>query len=59
MTSVGRFYTSGNSAPTFIESAPTEAQVAHLGGIDTNPKDCRNVIAAQYYGIKAIVAVND
>ena len=37
----------------------TRYYMAHFGGIDTNPKDCRNVIAAQYYGIKAIVAVND
>ena len=35
----------------------TRYYMAHFGGIDTNPKDCRNVIAAQYYGIKAIVAV--
>ena len=37
----------------------TRYYMAHFGGIDTNPKDCRNVIAAQFYGIKAIVAVND
>ena len=37
----------------------TRYYMAHFGGIDTNPKDCRNVITSQYYGIKGIVAVND
>ena len=37
----------------------TRYYMAHFGGIDTNPKDCRNVITSQYYGIKAIVAVDD
>lgn len=56
VTSVGRFYTSGNSAPTFIESAPTEAQVAHLGGVELFVRDANGTTGQE---AEVMVAINN
>ena len=56
VTSVGRFYTTGNSAPTFIESAPTEAQVARLGGIELYVRDANGVTGEE---VEIQVAINN
>ena len=56
VTSVGRFYTTGNSTPTFIESAPTEALVAHLGSIELFVRDANGITGQE---VEISVAINN